>query len=154
MAKLQMNLEIIQALNHFSIDTEYYPDLKGFYGSAEALHNKLGELFEVEPHDASAALLNVIEQTNAKGYKPPVAPTLKLKDINARIDEMFPGLYLVAGHEAVNGNFLQLTSDNEKIAADIARLPVQRIYVKNLADLTVEQWLSAIQELIDLEPRG
>lgn len=79
---------------------------------------------------------------------------LTLKQLNAAIDERFRGMYLVAGHTEAEGNFFQLTSEVEKLAGMISRLPVSRIYVKGITDLTVEQWIIAVLELIELEPRG
>lgn len=46
MTKLQMNLEILQALTHFGIKHTYYSVLKTYYGGAEALHVMLGNAFE------------------------------------------------------------------------------------------------------------
>lgn len=46
MSKITMNLEIMKALQFFNINTEHYSTLVAHYGSAEKLHEVLGEAFE------------------------------------------------------------------------------------------------------------
>lgn len=130
-------------------------------------NHKVKDYFTIEAETAGAAIdiiisthgntyhiFNIVPNTgpatnpvNQHFYKPNAQP-LKINDLNAAIGENFPGVYLAPGHDS-NGNYFQLISEDEKIAMQFASLPVTRVYVNTINDLTIPEWVMAVAELLE-----
>lgn len=72
------------------------------------------------------------------------AKRITMKQVNEAIGAKYPGVFLVKGK-----GYYYIASDEDKQALYIASLYQTSVYVSKLNQLTVEQWVSSVDALME-----